>query len=50
MRVKLVVDGKDVPLNRFVQEILGRMLAGAVSALHGVDAGWKSIELSIFRE
>ena len=50
MRVRLVVDGRDVPLNRFVQEILGRMLAGAVSALHGVDAEWKSIELSVLRE
>ncbi|MDF2956114.1 hypothetical protein [Candidatus Alkanophaga liquidiphilum] len=50
MQVKLVVDGKDVTLNKFVQEMLGRMLAGAVSALHGVEEDWKRIELFASKE
>ena len=50
MRTEVLVDGRSVELNDFVQEIIGRAVAGAVSALKGVEADWKTIEVRISRE
>ena len=50
MRTEVLVDGRSVELNDFVQEIIGRAVAGAVSALKGVEADWKTIEVRIYRE
>jgi hypothetical protein len=47
LTLKLTVDGKEIPLNEFVQEILGATISGAVSSLHGVPADWKKIEVEI---
>ena len=49
MRTEVLVDGRSVELNDFVQEIIGRVVAGAVSALKGVEADWKTIEVRISR-
>jgi hypothetical protein len=46
---KLVVDGKEIPLNEFVSEFLSSTVAGAVTTLHGVSVDWKKIELKIER-
>jgi len=46
----VLVDGRSVELNDFVQEIIGKAVAGAVSALKGVEADWKTIEVRISRE
>ena len=50
MRTEVLVDGRSVELNDFVQEIIGRAVAGAVSALKGVEVDWKTIEVRISRE
>ena len=50
MRTEVLVDGRSVELNDFVQEIIGRAVAGAVSALKGVESDWKTIEVRISRE
>jgi hypothetical protein len=47
MAVKLKVDGKDIPINEFVESILGGTIAGAVTTLHGVGADWRKIEIQI---
>ena len=47
LTVKLKVDGKDIPLNDFVESILGGTIVGAVATLNGVDAGWRKIEIQI---
>jgi len=47
--VKLLVDGKEIPINDFVENILAGTLAGAVTTLHGVSDGWKKIEIKIER-
>ena len=49
MRTEVLVDGRSVELNDFVQEIIGRAVAGAVSALKGVKSDWKTIEVRISR-
>ena len=47
MGVKLKVDGKDIPINEFVESILAGTIAGAVTTLHGVSEDWKKIEIQI---
>lgn len=49
MGAKLVVDGKEIPMNDFVTEILSSTVVGAVTTLHGVGMDWKKIEVKIER-
>jgi hypothetical protein len=46
---KLIVDGKEIPLNEFVESILAGTITGAVTTLHGVGEEWKKIEIKIER-
>ena len=47
MVLKLKVDGKDIPLNEFVEKILNGMMVGAVTSLRGIREDWKKIEVEI---
>ena len=47
MGMKLKVDGKDIPLNEFVEKILNGMVIGAVSSLRGIREDWEKIEIEI---
>jgi hypothetical protein len=47
MKVELIVDGNRIPLNRFVQQILGSGVVGMVETLDSVEDSWKTIELKI---
>jgi len=47
LELKLVIDGKDVPLNEFVNKILTGTMVGAVTSLRGVKGDWKKIEVEI---
>lgn len=47
--VRLVVDGKEVVLNKFVAKFLGSTIVGAISALRGVKEDWKEIKIEIKR-
>lgn len=49
MAVKLIVDGKEIPINDFVASFLAGTLSGAVTTLQGVNEKWKSIEIKIER-
>jgi len=44
---RLKVDGKEIPLNEFVSNILSGTVTGAVSSLKGINAEWKKIEIEI---
>jgi len=43
----LIVDGKQVDLNVFVEKILGGTVVGAVTSLRGVTKDWKEIEIRV---
>jgi hypothetical protein len=45
--VKLLVDGKEIDLNEFVQRILSGTIAGAVTSLRDIKKDWKEIEIKI---
>jgi hypothetical protein len=47
MGMKLKVDGKDVPLNEFVEKILNGTIVGAVTSLKGIKENWKKIEIEL---
>jgi hypothetical protein len=49
LNCKLKVDGKEVPINDFVERILAQTLVGAVSSLKGINGDWKKIDLEIKR-
>ncbi|OPY29454.1 MAG: hypothetical protein A4E28_00861 [Methanocella sp. PtaU1.Bin125] len=46
MKVELSLDGKKIPMNKFVQKIIGAGIKGMVDTLDGVGA-WKKLEIKI---
>jgi hypothetical protein len=47
LNCKLKADGKEIPLNEFVEQFLSATIVGAVSSLKGVDIDWKKIEIDV---
>ena len=47
MSVKLRVDSEEIPLNEFVEKIVGGSIVGAVTSLKGIKEDWKKIEIEI---
>ena len=47
MKMKLLVDGEEIPLNDFVESILTGMVVGGVNALKGIKEDWKKIEIDV---
>jgi hypothetical protein len=45
--LKLKVDGKEIPLNDFVEKILNGTITGAITSLRGIKQEWKKIEVEI---
>lgn len=41
------MDGKEIPMNEFVEKILGGTIAGAVTSLRGINKNWKTIEIKV---
>jgi hypothetical protein len=46
---KMSVDGKELPLNNFVQETIGNIMAGFSKTLKGLDEAPEMIEVKIKR-
>jgi len=49
MEVRLVVDDEEIELNRFVTEIIGRVLEAMISTLKGVRDDWKIAKVEVIR-
>jgi hypothetical protein len=47
MDMKLRVDGKEIPLNEFVEKIISGSVVGAVTSLKGIKEDWQKIEIEI---
>jgi len=45
--VKLLVDGEEIDLNKFVEKILSGAIIGAVTSLRGIKKDWKEIEIRV---
>ncbi len=49
MELELIVNGKDITMNKFVQKVLAGIVGGAVETLEGVEEDWTDIKLTIIR-
>ncbi len=47
MGMTLRVDGKEIPLNEFVEKIISGSVVGAVASLKGVKEDWEKLEIEI---
>jgi hypothetical protein len=47
MKIKLLIDGKEIPLNEFVNNMLGGTVVGAVTSLRGIKNDWKEIQITV---
>jgi hypothetical protein len=47
LKMKLLVDGKEIPLNDFVERIFTGMVVGGVNALKGIKEDWEKIEIDV---
>ncbi len=47
INLKVKVDGKDIPLNEFVEKILSGTIVGAITSLRGINEDWKKMEIEI---
>jgi hypothetical protein len=45
--MKLKVDGKEIPLNEFVEKIMQGIIVGGVTSLRGIKEDWKKIEIEV---
>ncbi|HUK85306.1 MAG TPA: hypothetical protein VLU95_05550 [Candidatus Acidoferrum sp.] len=48
-KTQMFVDGKELPLNNFVQETIGNIMAGFSKSLKGLDSDSELIEVKIKR-
>ena len=49
MGMKLRVDGKEIPLNEFVEKYMEGTIVGGISNLKGIREDWKKLELEVTR-
>jgi hypothetical protein len=47
--IVLEVDGKKIPMNDFVKNILSGMVTGSIGTLHGVGNDWKTVNIRLNR-
>ncbi|MBS7622092.1 hypothetical protein KEJ39_00225 [Candidatus Bathyarchaeota archaeon] len=47
--VAITIDGRDIPLNRFVQKFVSSVVAGMIDSLRGVD-GWEGATVTVKRK
>jgi len=47
MEIELIVNGKKIPLNRYVQTVFCNVISALISTLKGVDEEWESVEIRI---
>ena len=49
LKVSLLVDGKEIKINEFVEDFFGRTLQGAISTLKEVNRNWKELDIKLKR-
>jgi hypothetical protein len=44
---ELIVDGKRIPINQFVQDVFAGVIGGVLMSIHGIEDDWKLAEIKI---
>jgi hypothetical protein len=47
--IVLEIDGKNIPMNDFVKNVLCGMIRGSIETLHGVGDDWKTTNIRLNR-
>jgi hypothetical protein len=50
MKIELMVDGRKIPMNEFVQAIVGNVIKAMVETLHTINSDWKEISIHIEKD
>ena len=50
MKIELLVDGRKIPMNDFVQKIVGNVIQAMVETLHTIDSRWKEISIRVEKD
>jgi len=50
VKIELLVDRRKIPMNEFVQKMVGNVIQAMVETLHTVDGGWKDISIHIEKD
>lgn len=45
-----MVDGRKIPMNEFVQKIVGNVIKAMVETLHTINNDWKEISIHVEQE
>jgi len=48
--IELRIDGKRIPMNKYVRDVFYKILLALVSTLKGIPNDWQEIELKVKRE
>ncbi len=48
--VKMRIDGKDIPMNRYVEDVFLKIFLALISTLKGIPEDWKKAEIVIERD
>lgn len=49
IKVRLTVDNDEIDVNKFVQNVIGKVIVGAVTSLKGVKEDWTEMEVAVRR-
>ncbi|MCW3138362.1 MAG: hypothetical protein OCU20_09935 [Methanophagales archaeon] len=49
IEVDIRIDGEEIEVNRFVQDMIGNAIAGAISSLKGVRRDWDELKITVKR-
>ncbi|WP_187151838.1 hypothetical protein [Methanosarcina siciliae] len=47
MKIELLVDDRKIPMNEFVQKIVGNVIKAMVETLHTINSDWKEISIHV---
>ncbi|MGB9927192.1 MAG: hypothetical protein ACPK85_02155 [Methanosarcina sp.] len=50
MKIELLVDGRKIPMNEFVQKIVINVVRAMAETLHTINSGWKEISIHIEKD
>ncbi len=50
VKIELLVDGRKIPMNDFVQKIVINVIQAMVETLHTIDSRWKEISIHIEKD
>jgi hypothetical protein len=49
IKVCLLIDGKEIPLNHFAQQIIASTITGMISVLKGIPENFETVNLTVKR-